>query len=52
VLFDHQLYDVLGIYGRHLFLQTPNMERFAKEGVLLKNFFFILSICIYLLLAI
>jgi hypothetical protein len=34
VLFDGQPYDVLEIYGRHLFLQTHNMERFAKEGVL------------------
>ncbi len=45
VLVDDQPYDALGIYGRYLFLQTPNMDRLAKEGVLFENYFCILSIC-------
>ncbi|MFT7197809.1 MAG: N-acetylglucosamine-6-sulfatase [Marinoscillum sp.] len=45
VLVDDQPFDALGLMGRYPFLQTPNMDRLAKEGVLFTNFFCTQSIC-------
>ncbi len=45
VLVDDQPYDALGVNGRYPFLQTPNMDRLAKEGALFENFFCTQSIC-------
>ncbi|WP_430815663.1 sulfatase family protein [Carboxylicivirga sp. RSCT41] len=45
VLVDDQPYDALGVNGRYPFLQTPNMDRLAKEGVLFENYFCTQSIC-------
>ena len=38
VLVDDQPFDALGMSGRYPFLETPNMDRLAKEGV--KHFHF------------
>ncbi|WP_258103418.1 sulfatase [Marinoscillum sp. MHG1-6] len=45
ILVDDQPFDALGINGRYSFLQTPNMDRLAGEGVLFNNFFCTQSIC-------
>ncbi|MBS2213111.1 sulfatase [Carboxylicivirga mesophila] len=45
VLVDDQPYDALGVNERYPFLQTPNMDRLAKEGVLFENYFCTQSIC-------
>nr|WP_320154011.1 sulfatase [uncultured Draconibacterium sp.] len=45
VLVDDQPFDALGVNGRYPFLQTPNMDRLAKEGVLFENYFCTQSIC-------
>ena len=44
VLTDDQRWDALGCLG-HPFLQTPNMDRLAKEGVLFNNAFVTTSLC-------
>ncbi|WP_158275673.1 sulfatase family protein [Marinilabilia rubra] len=45
VMVDDQPYDALGIYERYPFLETPNMDRLAKEGANFTNFFVTQSIC-------
>jgi N-acetylglucosamine-6-sulfatase len=45
VLVDDQPYDAIGLSGRYPFLETPNMDRLAKEGAHLENFFVTQSIC-------
>lgn len=45
VLVDDQPFDALGVNGRYSFLQTPNMDRLAQEGVMFNNFFCTQSIC-------
>ena len=45
VLVDDQPFDALGLSGRYPFLETPNMDRLANEGVNVKNFFVTQSIC-------
>lgn len=45
VMVDDQPYDALGIYDRYPFLETPNMDRLAKEGANFTNFFVTQSIC-------
>ena len=45
ILVDDQPHDALGITGRYPFLKTPNIDRLAKEGVNVKNFFVTQSIC-------
>jgi N-acetylglucosamine-6-sulfatase len=45
VLVDDQPFDALGVNGRYPFLETPNMDRLAAEGVLFNNFFCTQSIC-------
>jgi len=44
-LVDDQPFDALGVNGRYPFLQTPNMDRLAAEGVLFDNFFATQSLC-------
>ena len=45
VLVDDQPFDAIGISGRYPFLKTPNIDRLAKEGANVKNFFVTQSIC-------
>jgi len=45
VLVDDQPFDALGSNSRYPFLQTPNMDRLAAEGVTFGNFFCTQSIC-------
>ena len=45
VLVDDQPFDALGMSGRYPFLKTPNMDRLAKEGANVENFFVTQSIC-------
>ncbi len=41
---DDQRFDFMGCAG-HPFLQTPNMDRIAKEGALFRNMFVTNSLC-------
>ena len=45
ILTDDQPHDMLGFNGRYPFLETPNMDRLAKEGANLENYFVTQSIC-------
>ena len=45
VMVDDQPFDAVGFSGRYPFLKTPNIDRLAKEGVNVKNFFVTQSIC-------
>ena len=45
VLVDDQPFDALGMSGRYPFLETPNIDRLAKEGAQVENFFVTQSIC-------
>ena len=45
VLVDDQPFDAMGNSRRYPFLETPNMDRLAKEGVKVENFFVTQSIC-------
>lgn len=44
ILIDDQRYDALGYLG-HPFLETPNLDRLAKNGVHFKNAFVTTSLC-------
>ncbi|MCJ7774373.1 MAG: sulfatase [Desulfobacterales bacterium] len=44
ILTDDHRWDCLGVMG-HPFLQTPNMDRLANEGLLFKNAFVTTSLC-------
>ncbi|MEW6266674.1 MAG: sulfatase [Thermodesulfobacteriota bacterium] len=44
ILTDDHRWDCLGIMG-HPFLQTPNLDRLAREGVLFENAFVTTSLC-------
>ena len=44
VLVDDQPFDALGMSGRYPFLETPNIDRLAKEGAQVENFFVTQSI--------
>ena len=44
ILTDDHRWDCLGVMG-HPFLQTPHMDRLAKEGILFKNAFVTTSLC-------
>ena len=39
ILSDDHRYDFMGFTGRVPFLETPNMDRMAREGVYLRNAF-------------
>ena len=45
VMVDDQAYDALGFYDRYPFLETPNMDRLAREGANFTNFFVTQSLC-------
>jgi N-acetylglucosamine-6-sulfatase len=45
VLVDDQPFDAMGNSGRYPFLETPNIDRLAKEGAKVENFFVTQSIC-------
>ncbi len=45
VLVDDQRYDALGFMKAQPFLQTPNMDRLAREGAHCKNTFVTTSLC-------
>ncbi|MBN1882596.1 MAG: sulfatase [Deltaproteobacteria bacterium] len=44
ILTDDHRWDVMGAMG-HPFIQTPNMDRLANEGVLFENAFVTTSLC-------
>jgi N-acetylglucosamine-6-sulfatase len=44
ILTDDHRWDCMGVMG-HPFLQTPNMDRLAAEGVLFENAFVTTSLC-------
>ncbi|MCB1092077.1 MAG: sulfatase-like hydrolase/transferase, partial [Verrucomicrobiae bacterium] len=44
VLTDDQRYDAMGFMG-HPWLETPNMDRLAREGVHFENAFVTTSLC-------
>ncbi len=44
ILTDDHRWDVLGVMG-HPFIQTPNMDRLANEGILFENAFVTTSLC-------
>jgi N-acetylglucosamine-6-sulfatase len=45
VLVDDQPFDAVGFSNRYPFLKTPNIDKLAKEGVNVENFFVTQSIC-------
>ena len=45
ILVDDQPYDAVGFSNRYPFLKTPNIDKLAKEGVNIENFFVTQSIC-------
>ncbi|MCG6909612.1 MAG: sulfatase [Deltaproteobacteria bacterium] len=44
ILTDDHRWDALGVMG-HPFVETPNMDRLAREGVLFENAFVTTSLC-------
>ena len=45
ILVDDQPHDAVGFSKRYPFLKTPNIDKLAKEGVNIENFFVTQSIC-------
>jgi N-acetylglucosamine-6-sulfatase len=45
ILSDDHRYDFMGFMGRPEFLETPNMDRMAREGAHLQNAFVSTSLC-------
>ncbi len=45
ILSDDHRYDFMGFTGKVPFLETPNMDRMAREGVHIKNAFVSTSLC-------
>lgn len=45
ILSDDHRYDFMGFMNKLPFLETPNMDRMAREGVHLKNAFVTTSLC-------
>lgn len=45
ILSDDHRYDFMGFIGRPKFLQTPNMDRMARNGAHLENAFVTTSLC-------
>ncbi len=45
ILVDDQPYDAVGFSNRYPFLKTPNIDKLAKQGVNVENFFVTQSIC-------
>ena len=45
ILSDDHRYDFMGFMGKPSFLETPNMDRLAREGAHLQNMFVSTSLC-------
>lgn len=45
ILTDDQRYDAMGFMGTYPFLETPNIDRIADEGVHFTNSFVTISLC-------
>jgi len=45
ILSDDHRYDFMGFMGKPKFLETPNMDRMAREGVHFENTFVTTSLC-------
>lgn len=45
ILSDDHRYDAMGFIGKYSYLQTPNLDRIAKEGAYFKNAFVTISVC-------
>ena len=45
ILSDDHRYDFMGFMGKPEFLETPNMDRIAKEGANIENAFVTTSLC-------
>jgi N-acetylglucosamine-6-sulfatase len=45
ILSDDHRYDFMGFLGRPKFLETPNMDRMAREGAYIQNAFVTTSLC-------
>jgi len=45
ILSDDHRYDFMGFMGKPKFLETPNMDRLAKNGAHIKNAFVTTSLC-------
>src|SRR5512146_1564038 len=45
ILSDDHRYDFMGFMGKVKFLQTPNMDRLAREGAHLQNAFVTTALC-------
>lgn len=45
ILVDDQPFDAMGFKGRYPFLETPNMDKLAKQGANFNNYFCTQSIC-------
>lgn len=45
ILSDDHRYDFMGFTGKVLFLETPNMDRMAREGVHFQNAFVTTALC-------
>jgi N-acetylglucosamine-6-sulfatase len=45
ILSDDHRYDFMGFMGKPKFLETPNMDRMAKNGAHIKNAFVTTSLC-------
>ncbi|MBP6964423.1 MAG: sulfatase [Armatimonadetes bacterium] len=45
ILTDDHRYDAMGFMGRTPFLETPNMDRLAREGATLTNAFVTTALC-------
>ena len=46
ILTDDQRYDAMGFMGAYPFLDTPNMDRIASEGVIFKNTYTANPVCV------
>ena len=45
ILSDDHRYDFMGFMGKVKFLETPNMDRMAREGAHIRNAFVTTSLC-------
>jgi len=45
ILSDDHRYDFMGFLGKPKFLETPNMDRMAREGAYIRNAFVTTSLC-------
>ncbi|MCF7837685.1 MAG: sulfatase [Candidatus Marinimicrobia bacterium] len=45
IMTDDQAFEAVGFMGRYPFLETPNMDRLAREGAVFRNAFVTTSLC-------